>query len=497
MAARKSDPDADIVSAIPFHPCSNGEYMPVPPDERALRMEAHWRQIVEEKHRRAGMSRRQFAESACGVAAALFVINQAACADGGGAGPADGGVEPADTGAGDSGFYDVSPDMMEDPECAATLVYDPDAFVFDVQTHVANPPLASPWPDGSPNERALDYIKQVFVEGGTTIACLSGVPSARNPGEGNMDARSQLKAILERIGGDRLRLHCNLDFRPDPTAERDYMQSIVSNHTVGAWKVYPYEAQWLANQEQGLPFGEQAANLNVPIIAAHRGITNTGGDYFDRGSPRDLVAAASQLPTVQYLCYHSGWERGQAEDHPYDPDLPAEETFGIDRFIRAVQEFQIPRNTSNVYAELGSTWHNLRTRPEEAAHALGKLLLYLGEDRILFGTDSVFNGPPNGQIAALRAFQIPARLRETYGYPEITDEIRRKILGLNAAPLYNVDPTVDRCLFTNDEVDGLRMSFLDDPRSVPMPHPQRYIGPRTRREFFAFVRNEQRLGEHG
>ena len=455
-------------------------------------MEQAWRQLVEDKHRRTGMGRREFAQSACGMAAALFVINQTACAesDSGAGGQDDGGT-------GDAGFYDVGSDMMEDPACAATLVFDPDAFVLDVQTHVANPPLQAPWPDGSPDERALDFIKQVFVEGGTSIACLSGTPAARTPGAGNMDARTQLKTILERIGGDRLRLHCNLDFQSNPSAERDYMDMIVANHTVGAWKVYPYGAGWLANQEQGLPFAERAAALNVPVIAAHRGITNRNGDYLDRGSPRDLVEAASQMPNVSYLCYHSGWESGQPEDHPYDPTATDQETFGIDRFIRALEEFQVPRNVGNVYAELGSTWHNLRARPEEAAHALGKLLLYLGEDRILYGTDSVFNGPPQGQIAAMRAFQIPAQMREEFGYPEITDEIRRKILGLNAAPLYGVDPTLARCQFTNDEVDSLRLSFLDDPGSVPMPHPDRYIGPRTRREFFAFVRNERRLGEHG
>ncbi|MEL7367864.1 MAG: amidohydrolase family protein [Myxococcota bacterium] len=490
MANKKSSPDADLRSVIPFHPCSNGEYEPSPPDHRARRTEAMWRQLVEEKHRRAGMGRREFAQSACGVATSLFVLNQMACADGDTPNPGQ-----ADTGA-DGGFFDVPPEMMEDPECAEALLYDPDQFVLDVQTHVANPPLSSPWPEGSPTDRAVDYIKQIFVEGGTTVACISGVPSARTPGQGNMQARSQLKEIIGRIGGDRMRLHCNVDFRNPPTAELDYMNQITDNHDVGAWKVYPYTQQWLANQEQGLPFAEQARDLGVPVIAAHRGIAGDG-DYLHPGSPRDLVDAARQVPQVQYLCYHSGWENGRREDHPYDPQATDDQTFGIDRFIRALIEFDIPRNAGNVYAELGSTWHNLRARPEEAAHALGKLLLYLGEDRILFGTDSVFNGPPQGQIAALRAFQIPARLREEFGYPEITDDIRRKILGLNAAPLYNVDPTTERCRFDDMDVENLRLSYLNDPKSVPMPHPQRYIGPQTRREFFAFVKNERRLGEHG
>ncbi len=45
---------------------------------------------------------------------------------------------------------------------------------------------------------------------------------------------------------------------------------------------------------------------------------------------------------------------------------------------------------ANVYAELGSTWRFLMRDPDSAAHALGKLLLHLGEDNILWGTDSIW-----------------------------------------------------------------------------------------------------------
>ena len=37
---------------------------------------------------------------------------------------------------------------------------------------------------------------------------------------------------------------------------------------------------------------------------------------------------------------------------------------------------------------------------------LGKLLVHVGEDNVLWGTDAVFYGSPQGQIQAFRAFQI-------------------------------------------------------------------------------------------
>lgn len=508
-SSKKSQIEPPIESVVPFAPCSNGEYTPLPVTEAAVRAQRIWRDIVEVEHRRQGMTRREFARSASGIAASLFAINQVACG-GDNAGASGGGSSSGSTvsgltggssntgsggtrgpGSGDSGsdtFYETGSESTGDQACAEELLYDPDSFVFDVQTHTQSP-FSDEWGDADPPQMAVDYLKQVFVEGGTTVACISGVPAARDPGEGNLRGREQLKAILERIGGDRMRLHCNIDM--NLPGEVDFMQMVAEEFPVSAWKVYPYSQPWLANDEQGGPFIERARSLGVRVIAAHRGIT-TNGDYTHLGSPRDLVEAASQNEDITFLNYHSGWEAGNDEAHPYDPNAAPEDLRGIDRLVRAVQEFGIPANTGNVYAELGSTWHNLRTDPAQAAHALGKLLLYVGEDRIIYGTDSVFTGTPEGQIAALRAFQIPEEMREMYGYPEITDEIRRKILGLNAAPIYGVDPMNVLCNFGLDEVEELKMAYRSDPRAVDMPHPHKYLGPRNRRQFFAFLRAEER-----
>jgi hypothetical protein len=37
-------------------------------------------------------------------------------------------------------------------------------------------------------------------------------------------------------------------------------------------------------------------------------------------------------------------------------------------------------------------------------------------------------------------FQIPEDLRKKFGYPELTESAKRKILGLNSAKLYGIDP---------------------------------------------------------
>lgn len=89
-----------------------------------------------------------------------------------------------------------------------------------------------------------------------------------------------------------------------------------------------------------------------------------------------------------------------------------------------------------MWADLGTTWRETLTHPDEAAHVVGKLLRYVGEDRLLWGTDGVWYGSPQPQIMAFRAFHISSEYQERFGYPALTDAVKRKVFGLNAASLF-------------------------------------------------------------
>ena len=236
-----------------------------------------------------------------------------------------------------------------------------------------------------------------------------------------------------------------------------------------------------------MPFVERARALGVRVIASHRGISG-GGGYDRPGSPADVVRAAKAAPEVRFLIYHSGWENDYDENHPYDPDNPDPQ--GVDRLLRALAENGIGPG-GNVYGELGTTWFNVMGQPAQAAHVLGKLLLHLGPDRIVWGTDCVFNRIPQTQIEAFRAFQIPEAMQAEFGYPALTPEIRAKVFGLNAAEVYGVDPALTRYAIRDDDVDRLRTAYLYDPRLVPPVDPRRYEGPRTRRAYLAHMAREK------
>ena len=94
--------------------------------------------------------------------------------------------------------------------------------------------------------------------------------------------------------------------------------------------------------------------------------------------------------------------------------------------------------------------------PDQAAHLLGKLLKTFGEDRVLWGTDSIWYGSPQDQIQAFRAFRITEEFQERFGYPALTDETKARILGLNAAELYGVEPKHVACPFTREQLQAAR-----------------------------------------
>ena len=135
---------------------------------------------------------------------------------------------------------------------------------------------------------------------------------------------------------------------------------------------------------------------------------------------------------------------------------------------------------ANVYAELGSTWRFLMRDPDSAAHALGKLFRHVGEDNVLWGTDSIWYGSPQDQIQAFRTFQISGELAAKHGYPKITPALRAKVFGRNALKVYKIEEDVLKKHLARDEVARERLAYAEraDPSFLT-------YGPKTRREFLS------------
>jgi hypothetical protein len=103
----------------------------------------------------------------------------------------------------------------------------------------------------------------------------------------------------------------------------------------------------------------------------------------------------------------------------------------------------------------------------------------VGEDNVLWGTDSIWYGSPQDQIQAFRVFQIAEALRERHGYPELTPGVRAKIFGENALRPYGVakEEALRRAALARAKPDA----YARDPSFET-------YGPRTRREFLRLLR---------
>ncbi len=176
---------------------------------------------------------------------------------------------------------------------------------------------------------------------------------------------------------------------------------------------------------------------------------------------------------MNFIVYHSGFDHGFTEK-----EYTAEsENRGINSLIHSVIKNQVKPN-SNVYAELGSTWRFLMRDPNQAAHAMGKMLKYIGHDNILWGTDSIWYGSPQDQIQAFRTFQISEEFQDKFGYEAINEKIRAKVFGLNATKPYQISAEEVAKFIQHDGIAQSKQNYLNN----PTPHFRTY-GPKTRREF--------------
>jgi predicted TIM-barrel fold metal-dependent hydrolase len=386
-----------------------------------------------------GLTERTYTRDRVGIAATLRAIDAAA-----------GG-----------GFYPLAAEAESDP-ATADAAFDRDGAVVDVQTHLVRPSRAATstadalyWflrmvdPDqwGTDIDTSLlsaaEWASCVFGGSETAVALLTSPPGRAEENVITNDDIAAAREIVDRYAGTS-RVLTHTIVHPNLGApELDAMVEWNDKLAPAGWKVYtlwdPPEnvrgGWFLDDDETGLPFLERVRALGGRVVCAHKGIAGPIANVTPASSsPRDIGPAAAAFPDLTFVVYHSGYDPDPDEEgaHADDPHR------GVSRLVTSLTDAGVSAG-ANVYAELGSTWFLMLRRPHEAAHVLGKLLGAVGEDRILWGTDSVWYGAPQPLIDAFRAFEIPERMQEECGYPALTESAKAKILGTNAARLYGID----------------------------------------------------------
>ncbi|MBI3468950.1 MAG: amidohydrolase family protein [Planctomycetes bacterium] len=477
---------------VPTRMVSNGEYMPAPQTAKQRSVQARIEELADSACKKLGISRRQFLAGTGGMAASFLAMNEV-FGQFFRVSAAEVYEPPAYAAAGAPGDLFVFDDQLhfvrgtqsgaslravaQGPSSAPTIKtnpYNPKGLRDErgETWGVWNPALV-----GLPIEprsfHLMQFIKDVFLDSQVTVGLLSNVtPSGKirsveeaRPAEVLTAAQTAAARnfINEIAGSTRMLAHGMLYVGK---GNLRYIEEQIDQNEPDSWKGYNISnaakvdddpgslmRQWRHDDEEVTyptfeliekayrKLKDRKPGLNN--ICVHKGLAPGLPDPL-RGHPGDLPKAARDWPGLNFITYHACIQPAFFMYEALEEVRSGKLRGGVPDISWTTEYTQLVQPYRNCYAEIGTTWAStVVTFPTVAAHIMGQLMKFLGPDRILFGSDSVWYGAPQWQTEAFWRFQIPEELRVRYGYPELTEADKRKILGLNSARLYSIRPVED------------------------------------------------------
>ncbi|PSQ09744.1 amidohydrolase, partial [Halobacteriales archaeon QS_7_68_65] len=183
---------------------------------------------------------------------------------------------------------------------------------------------------------------------------------------------------------------------------------------------------WRLDSEAAFEYLEKCAELGITNIHAHKGptIRPLNRDAFDVA---DVDDAATSFPELDFIVEHVGFPR-------------------FDDFAHiATQE-------TNVYGGLAVVAPMALARPRKFGEIMGELLYWVGEDNLLFGSDYAL-WEPEWVVEAVMNAELTDDQRDEYGL-EFTTEAKKKVMGENAADLYDIDIEAKKEALREDELSA-------------------------------------------
>jgi len=233
---------------------------------------------------------------------------------------------------------------------------------------------------------------------------------------------------------DRFLLCGSFDPR-DEAAGLDALRKMTAEYPISGLKLYTAEWRgdsrgWRMNDPWAYKHLALAQELGIKNIHVHKGPTvyPLSMDAFD---VRDVDHAATEFPELNFIVEHVGLPR-------------------LDDFC------WIAAQDTNIYAGLSVAMAFVHLRPRYFGEIMANLLFWLGPDRLCFGSDYAI-WTPKWLIEKFMAYELPDDLKQEY-HCDLTLEIKRKILGENAARLYGIDIGAQKAKLSRDAIGVERAS---------------------------------------
>lgn len=473
-----------VDSPLPTQAVSNEEFVPRPQTERQQQLEGLIREMGEARARKLNMDRRAFMASSMGLATCFAASNRVY-----------------------GKVFDV--DDAETYELAAIDEKYPKSeyFIIDVQAHFTNGialnfrnsetarNMGFNLKDDVESYSFKNFVKELFFDSETNMVVISGVPTReiqRTP-DGKVAEGAQRNAPfailpswlmgekkkeINAMAGSQRAL-CQGNLAPnhywdkasnsiDKAAMLEQMERELQLYKIDSWKWYCHTDPartgngFQLDDDNAMWFYEESRKRGMKLISVHKGYSYQSRTLGHLANPQDVEKASLANPDFNFVIYHSAIKHGPNEPNYLDSNQFDPKTGDFEWHSVLMDIKKRNPGINNVYPEVGSFFNALVVAdPVLCMHGMGKNIKHYGADHVVWGTDCLWWGSPQWAIEAFKRFDISDELVEKFGYAKLSKADKAKILGLNAAKLYNIDVKAKRNAIPGDGLEKAKLAYLD------------------------------------
>jgi uncharacterized protein len=464
---------AAFPSPIPTQSVSSDEFMPAPQTAKQREFEARVKDYGADLARRQGMSRRAFFSTAAGMAAAFVAMNETY-----------------------GSIFTASRAEASTPEMANERAKElSQQFIMDMHTHFLrddtrlenfvrareavgkagwNPALAGK-PQTLEELKFANYVKEIFLDSDTKVACISGAPSDL-PEDWFLtnEMKAEARTKINREAGTR-RMLAHAIFTPGQPGWLEQVDRVIADLKPDSFKGYTIgdntnkhlsKYPWRMDDETVVyPFYERCEKAGILNICVHKGLFPPSVEQrfphlLAHSDVRDVGKAARDWPQLNFIIYHSGYRYGGGGG-PEEGWTYFEQTGRVE-WVSDLADIPATYGVTNVYGDLGQIFaQSTMANPQLCAAMMGILVRGLGADHVCWGTDAIWTGSPQWQIEAIRRLEIPEEMQKRYGFKPLGPSdgaVKSAILGGNNARLYRY-PMTQKSDLARDRFTQLRAEY--------------------------------------
>ena len=471
---------------MPTQLVSNEEYVPRRQSDKQKEVEYWIGQIADEKSKKLGMDRRKFMASTMGLATCFLASNKVW-----------------------GKAWDVDEAEAMDEAAYQEKWPKNDYFILDVQSHFTNgialgfrnlefvKNMGFNLKEDPAAYSFHNFVKEMFFDSDTDMIVISGVPGREEqhdktgrvlegkertpnliggilPSWLMAQARDEINSLASSkraISQGNLAPNHYWDRaanKPDKKAILEQMDRELNLYKISSWKWYCHTDPgrsgngFQCDDDNAAWFYDESRKRGLKIFSVHKGYSYQSRNLGHLANPKDIEKAALNNPDLTFVVYHSAIQHGPNEPNWIEANKfdPVTGDFAWHSVLMDIKR----RNPKiqNVYPEIGSFFGPLAiANPIMAMHGIGKNVKYYGADHVIWGTDCLWWGSPQWVIDAFKRFQISDEMCEKFGYTKLTKDDKRKIFGLNAAKIYNLDVDAKRNPLPADALSRLKIAYLD------------------------------------